>query len=165
MSSQRENRTPAWLKRLRVTKVALVDTAANEHAYITLYKRKEKNVITNTGQSQSLIFEAIQKKATRQFPELTEPQAIDRYTSEVPEGQALARAHSEAVVDYEPQEVHQIVEKAGGSQAELVAKRLDDAAKEYALTHNIGHEAAYDIVLGTAEGMELRQKYDRLMRG
>lgn len=47
----------------------------------------------------------------------------------------------------------------------MIAKRLDDAAKEYALTHNVGHEAAYDIVLGTSEGMELRQKYDALVRG
>jgi len=31
-------------------------------------------------------------------------QAIDRYTSETAEGQVLARLHSEAVADFEPQE-------------------------------------------------------------
>lgn len=42
---------------------------------------------------------------------------------------------------------------------------LDVAAGDYALTHNVGDEAAYDIVLGTAEGIESRQKYDALVRG
>ena len=42
---------------------------------------------------------------------------------------------------------------------------LDVAAGNYALIHNIGHEVTYDIVVGTAEGMELRQRYDQLVRG
>ena len=69
------------------------------------------------------------------------------------------------MVDYEPDEIVTKAERIGGAQAELIAKKLDDAAREYALTHNVGQEAAYDIVLGTGEGMVLRQKYDRLMRG
>lgn len=73
--------------------------------------------------------------------------------------------HSEAVVDDELREVVEKQERIGGATAGLIAKRLDDAAREYALTHGVGHEAAYDIVLGTAEGMELRQKYDALVRG
>lgn len=121
--------------------------------------------MTNTAQSQTTIFEDIRKRAVREFPELPQAEAIDRFTSEIEEGQLLARMHSEAVVDFEPEEVVTKAERVGGDQAELIAKRLDDAAKEYALTHNVGHEAAYDIVLGTSEGMELRQKYDALVRG
>lgn len=104
MNVEEEVRTPAWLRRLRVTRVALVDQGANEHSQITFHKREE-NDMTTTASSQTVIFEDIKKRAVREFPTLTEPQAIDRYVTEIPEGQALARQHSKAVVDYQPEEV------------------------------------------------------------
>ncbi len=79
--------------------------------------------MTTTVASQSVIFEDIRKRATKQFPELTEPSAIDRFTSEVPEGQALARHHSEAVVDYQPEEIVTKAERIGGDAAEAIAKK------------------------------------------
>ncbi len=44
------------------------------------------------------------------------------------------------------------------NQKELVG--LDVAAGDYVLTHNVGHQVAYDTILATSEGMELRSKYD-----
>ncbi len=57
------------------------------------------------------------KPVVRQFPELTEPVAIDRFTTETPEGQALARQNSEAVVDFQPEEIVEKHERVGGDQA------------------------------------------------
>ena len=43
---------------------------------------------------------------------------------EVEKGQALAHQHSQASVDYEPQEVVTKAERMGGDNAEGIAKRL-----------------------------------------
>ena len=114
--------------------------------------------------SQSLIFKSIAEGARRQFPDLLDHDAITRYV-ETEEGRELAQRHSQTQPDFEPEETIEEQKRIGGDQAELIVKRLDDAAKEYPLTHNRGHEAAYDIVLGSSEGMELRSKYDALVRG
>lgn len=93
--------------------MALVDVGANPHAHVSLYKRQEQDM-TNTAQSQTTIFEDIRKRAVREFPELPQAEAIDRFTSEIEEGQLLARMHSEAVVDFEPEEVVTKAERVGG---------------------------------------------------
>lgn len=177
MNIEEENQAPAWLRQLRVTKIALVDRGANQHAHITLYKHdlpesigrpilpEQETDMNTTVQSQSVIFDDIKKRATKHFPELTEPVAIDRFTTELEEGRVLARQHSEAVVDFEPQEVVTKQERIGGDQAELIAKRLDDAAREYSLLHGCGRESAYDHVLASSEGQQLRKRYDQFVRG
>ena len=94
---------------------------------------------------------------------MAEPQAIDRYTSETAEGQVLGRACTPS--DYEPQEtITKAAEISGGDHASRIAKALDDAAVGYARENGVGMEAAYDRVLETTEGQQLRESYERLVR-
>lgn len=119
----------------------------------------------NTTASQSAIYQDIRKAALQCFPDIPEYEAVDRYTSETAEGRVLARLHSEAIADFEPQETTaKAAEISGGDRASRIAKALDDAAVGYARENGVGMEAAYDQVLNTSEGRSLREKYDELVR-
>ncbi len=157
------DRTPAWLRRLRIDKVSLVDKGANAHSTISFFKREDTDM-TTTATSQTVIFHELRKRAVEKYPDEPEYAAIDRFVTEVPEGQELARRHSEAIVDYEPQGTVEKVDFIGGNDAQAIAKSLDDAAVTYSRTHNVGMEAAYDRVLETTEGQQLRERYDKLVR-
>jgi hypothetical protein len=165
MSKDTEDCTPGWLKRLSVEKIALVDQGANPEAVVTLYKSRDlpAQVGTIAKAGQSKIFEGIAKGARKLFPGLSGYDAIARYI-ETEEGQQLALRHSQAEPDFEPEEFVSKAEFVGGDQGALIAKRLDDAASEYMLLHGCSKGRAYDKVLASSEGRDLREKYDTLVR-
>lgn len=170
MHTEEESRTPAWLRRLRVERIALVDQGANPHAHISLWKARDlpeqgRHMKTTTSQTQ--VFESIRKAALQRFPDVTEVLAIDRFTSETAEGIELAQRHSQAEPDYEPEEekIEKAAEYIGGSDAHAIAESLDQAATELANRTGVSKEAAYDAVFATSEGQALKKRYDSLVRG